>query len=58
MVPAYLQIVLFQKYFEMKEEDLILARAIVAESESPGASPAPLRKSRVAELRDKAHQFR
>lgn len=44
----------------MKEEDLVLARAIVAESEqaSPGASPAPLRRTRVTELIDKSKQFR
>lgn len=44
----------------MKEEDLALARAIVADSKqsSPGASPTPLRRTRVAELIDKTKQFR
>lgn len=68
----------------MKEEDLIMARALVAEQAaaaaaaaaessatltmmgaslnqqqvSPGASPAPLRRTRVADLIEKRNQFR
>ncbi|KFB51322.1 NAD kinase-like isoform X1 [Anopheles sinensis] len=44
----------------MREEDLILARAIVAQQQdaSPGASPAPLRRTLVTNLQDKTKQFR
>lgn len=43
----------------MKEEDLILARAIVAEqNESPRDSPAPLRKAPPIQLADKLKTFR
>lgn len=52
------------KYFQinMKEEDLAMARTIVAESQeqssSPGTSPAPLRRTRVQDLIEKRNQFR
>lgn len=46
----------------MKEEDLAMARSIVAESQeqssSPGTSPAPLRRTRVQDLIEKRNQFR
>lgn len=51
----------------MREEDLILARAIVAQqkqqqqnavSDSPGASPSPLRKTLVTNLQERTKQFR
>uniref|UniRef100_A0A182J6I7 Uncharacterized protein n=1 Tax=Anopheles atroparvus TaxID=41427 RepID=A0A182J6I7_ANOAO len=44
----------------MREEDLILARAIVQQQQdaSPGASPAPLRRTLVTNLQDKTKQFR
>lgn len=42
----------------MKEEDIALAKLIVAESESPGGSPAPLRKSLLTKLKDKSNTFR
>lgn len=45
----------------MKEEDLILARNMVADSQeqsSPGASPLPLRRTRVQDLLEKRNQFR
>lgn len=41
----------------MKEEDIALAKLIVAESEE-GGSPAPLRKSLVTKLKDKTNTFR
>lgn len=44
----------------MKEEDIALAKLIVAESEeaSPGCSPAPLRKTLLTKLKDKTNTFR
>lgn len=45
----------------MKEEDLAMARTIVAENQeqsSPGTSPAPLRRTRVQDLIEKRNQFR
>lgn len=39
----------------MKEEDLMLARAIVEESES---SPAPLRRSTINQTTDRPNTFR
>lgn len=48
----------------MREEDLILARAIVAQqqqqasTDSPGASPAPLRRTLVTNLQERTKQFR
>lgn len=43
----------------MNEEDIALARLIVAESqESPGGSPAPLRKNLLSKLKDKTNTFR
>lgn len=47
----------------MKEEDLVMARAIVAESmengqASPGGSPAPLKKTLITKVQDKASLFR
>lgn len=45
----------------MKEEDLIMARSIVAESQegsSPGTSPQPLRRNRVQDILERRSQFR
>lgn len=44
----------------MKEEDLALARALVAESESesPYGSPSPLRKTPITEVKNRAQAFR
>lgn len=43
----------------MKEEDIALAKLIVAESEeSPAGSPAPLRKTLLTKLKDKTNTFR
>ncbi|XP_058466890.1 NAD kinase-like isoform X3 [Malaya genurostris] len=48
----------------MREEDLIMARVLVAQQQqqgsldSPGASPAPLRRTLVTNLQERAKQFR
>lgn len=44
----------------MKEEDLALARAMVAdsESESPYGSPSPLRKTPITEMKNRTQTFR
>lgn len=48
-----------KKKKNMKEEDLVLARAMVAEhNESPRDSPAPLRKIPPGQLADKLKTFR
>lgn len=46
----------------MDEKDLMLARTLVEsqqqEQSSPGASPVPLRRTRVQDLIEKRNQFR
>lgn len=42
----------------MNEEDLALARVLVSESESPGGSPAPLRKTPITQMKDRSQAFR
>lgn len=44
----------------MNEEDLALARVLVLESEteSPGGSPAPLRKTPITQMKDRTQAFR
>lgn len=44
----------------MKEEDLIMARNLVAESQeaSPSTSPVPLRRNRVQDILERRSQFR
>lgn len=44
----------------MKEEDLAMARVLVLESEaeSPGGSPAPLRKTPITQMHNRTQAFR
>lgn len=44
----------------MNEQDLMVARALAAESKenSPGGSPGPLRKTVLTNLADKLNTFR
>lgn len=44
----------------LNEQDLVMARALAADSQenSPGSSPAPLRKTHLTNLADKLNTFR
>lgn len=47
-------------FSRMNEQDLVVARALAAESRenSPGGSPGPLRKSPLTKIADKLNTFR